>query len=204
MIYLAPNNSAIGKDGFGLLISLNSQRELLGREWAMDNGRFGKHGVNKQWTDEKWKAMLEKYQGDVGSCKFCVVPDVPYDAAGTLALFPKYAPIVKSYGYPLAFCTQDGMQIDDIPWADIDALFVGGSDAHKLGREAAILLVEAKRRGKWTHIGRVNSDRRIRQFWYVDSVDGTTLARNSSPRNVSNLSNAVSFCRAKKRTRKLI
>jgi len=198
MIYLAPNDSAIGRDGFGLLVSLNSQRQLRGREWAMDNGRFGKHGVNKKWTDEKWIAMLEKYSGDSMTCRFCVVPDVPYDARGTIALFSQYAPIVKAHGYPVAFCTQDGMRVDDIPWPQIDALFIGGTDAHKLGLEAVDLLVEAKRRGKWTHVGRVNSPKRIEQFWYVDSVDGTTLARESSPRNVSNLAVGVSFCRAKK------
>ena len=41
-------------------------------------------------------------------------------------------------------------------------------------RTALALARAAKRRGKWVHVGRVNSQRRLRHFWgWADSVDGT-------------------------------
>jgi len=204
MIYLAPNNAPDNQKHFGLLVSLNSQREIKpGAIWAMDNGRFSKGGVNLKWTQGKWEAMLKRYQSIPG-CKFCVVPDVPFNAAETLELFYEYAPIVKSYGYPLAICTQDTMIPDDIPWSQISAVFIGGSDDHKLGAEAVAIMLEAKRRGVWVHVGRVNSTKRLKQFWYADSVDGTTLAIEKSIKNISKLSEAVSYCQAKKRTQALL
>ncbi len=44
----------------------------------------------------------------------------------------------------------------DRTWHRLDALFVGGSTYFKLGPTAAGLVREAKRRGLWTHMGRVN------------------------------------------------
>jgi hypothetical protein len=182
MIYLAPNNAPDNQKHFGLLVSLNSQREIKpGAIWAMDNGRFSKGGVNLKWTQGKWEAMLKRYQSIPG-CKFCVVPDVPFNAAETLELFYEYAPIVKSYGYPLAICTQDTMIPDDIPWSQISAVFIGGSDDHKLGAEAVAIMLEAKRRGVWVHVGRVNT---YRLLWKAhdagaESCDGTGWLRDPS------------------------
>jgi hypothetical protein len=200
MIYFAPDNTITleHQSHFGVFISLGGQRELMNRVWAMDNGRFGSQGINQKWTEDAWLKMLERYTDSIATCKFCVVPDIPYDAAGTLDLFQRYAPVVRAHGYPVAICTQDGMSVEDIPWEGIDAIFVGGSDDHKLGAEAITLLMEGMRLGKWTHVGRVNSAERIRQFWYVDSVDGTTIARENSIPNVSNLKRAISFARGKK------
>lgn len=204
MIYLAPNNTPTNKDNFGLLVSLNSQREIKpGAVWAMDNGRFSKGGINPKWTQAKWEAMLKRYQFIPG-CKFCVVPDVPFNATETLELFKEYAQIVKAHGYPLAICTQDTMTPSDIPWSKIAAVFIGGSDTHKLGAEAVAIMLEAKLRGVWVHVGRVNSSSRVKQFWYADSVDGTTLAIEKSIKNIANLSEAVSYCQAKKRTQALL
>ena len=203
MIYLAPNNTPTPETHFGLLISLNSQREIKKPQWAIDNGRFSKRGVNKAWTVEKWEKMLVKYQNQTG-CVFCVVPDVPYNAAATLAMFPQYHAIVKSYGYPSAICTQDGMTPNDISWQDISAVFIGGSDKHKLGKEAVVIMMEAIQRGKWVHVGRVNSPSRIMQFWYADSVDGTTLAIEKSIKNIYRIMVAVDYCQAKKLQEKLL
>ena len=205
MIYLAPNNAPKSEQHFGLLISLNSQRAIEKPVWAMDNGRFGAKGVNSNWTDDKWFKMLKKYQPYNATCKFCVVPDVPYNAKETLAIFPKYASVVRSFGYPVAICTQDGMTPADIDWEAIGAIFIGGSDEHKMGQEAISILLEAKRRDKWTHVGRVNGAVKIMQkLWFVDSVDGTTLAIEKSTTNIYKFQKAVSFCQGKKKTGRLL
>lgn len=61
-----------------------------------------------------------------------------------------------------------------IHWDLIDALFIGGSTAWKLGPQVRILIQEARRLGKWVHMGRVNGDPRIKYAFYqqCDSVDG--------------------------------
>lgn len=193
---------------FGLFETLGSRHILDGVEvWGMDNGRFNPKGtaVNPRWTEDAWLAMLDYYRPeDRARCRFCVVPDVPYDAAGTLALFGRYVAVVRDHGYPPALATQDGMTLADIPWQDIDALFVGGSDAHKLGAEALALIKAAQARKKWVHVGRVNSARRIKHFWHVDSVDGRMLVFNSAVERQRLLAVAVSFCRAMKRQERLL
>lgn len=204
MIYLAPNNAPNNRQHFGLLVSLNSQRQIPdGAAWAIDNGRYAKGGINPKWTKGKWLAMLKRYQSIPG-CLFCVVPDVPYNAAETLDMFGEYLPMVQTHGYPAAICTQDCMTPDDIPWTQISAVFIGGSDEHKLGAEAVAIMLEAKRRGVWVHVGRVNSAARIAKFWYADSVDGTTLAVEKSLSNIAKLQTAVSAAQAKKRTQLLL
>ncbi|MCG5464151.1 hypothetical protein MED01_002316 [Micromonospora sp. MED01] len=49
----------------------------------------------------------------------------------------------------------------------------------KVSAMAAAITAEAKRRGKWVHMGRVNSDKRIRRAreMGVDSGDGTYIAK---------------------------
>lgn len=89
---------------------------------------------------------------------------------------PMFAKI-RALGFPVALVLQDGQQDVPIPWDEIDAVFVGGTDQFKLGRVAARLCQEAKARGKWVHVGRVNSLKRLRYSVSIgaDSVDGTYL-----------------------------
>ena len=56
-------------------------------------------------------------------------------------------------------------------------MFVGGSTEFKLGPVAAALCQEAKARGLWVHVGRVNSRKRLRYSASIgaDSADGTYL-----------------------------
>jgi hypothetical protein len=64
----------------------------------------------------------------------------------------------------------------DIPWDQVDWLFVGGSTAWKC--DGAFTLIRAARdHGKKIHIGRINSLARFRMFASVaDTCDGTILA----------------------------
>ncbi len=58
-----------------------------------------------------------------------------------------------------------------------DALFLGGDTEWKLSDHARAIAGEAKRRGLWVHMGRVNSLRRIEIAvdFGCDSVDGNFL-----------------------------
>jgi len=63
-----------------------------------------------------------------------------------------------------------------------------------------MMIAEAKDRGKFVHIGRVNSARRVKNFFIADSVDGTTLTigRSNREEKIKSLYTAVMYCRNKK------
>lgn len=87
---------------------------------------------------------------------------------------------LRRRGLPIAFVAQDGCEVGLVPpWWMFDALFIGGTTEWKLGHTAARLVAEARARGKWTHMGRVNTLRRLRYADAIgcDSVDGSSWAR---------------------------
>lgn len=141
--------------------------------WCADNGCFGKGYPG----DEKWLAWLTKHATDAATCAFAVAPDVVGDATATLERSLPFLPKIRALGYPAALVAQDGLEDLDVPWDAFDVLFIGGSTEWKLGAAARRIAVEAKARGKWVHMGRVNSERRYRYAHTIgcDSVDGTYL-----------------------------
>jgi len=151
-------------------------RELV---WAADNDCF--NGLDAP----RWLAMLETLERtrDRGRLVFCTVPDVVADARATAELFERWAPELERRELPLGLVLQDGLE--DLgawlerTWPRLAAVFVGGSDAFKLGEHARELVADAKRRGLWAHVGRVNSYRRMRYAHEIgaDSVDGTKWTR---------------------------
>lgn len=178
MIYLAnacrAARPAIARGELGMMATpAEGKSPAEAQVWAADNGCFGKGYPG----DDAYLAWLAKHAQHADRCLFATAPDVVGDAAATLERSaPFYAPI-RALGYPVALVAQDGLTPNAVPWAQIDALFIGGSTAWKLGPEARELIAEASARGLFVHIGRVNSQRRIRyaQFVGADSVDGTFL-----------------------------
>jgi len=148
-------------------------KRMAGVTWCADNGCFGEGYPG----DEKWLAWLEKNKHAAADCLFATAPDVVGDAAATLERSAPFLPMIRALGYPAALVAQDGLEDLEVPWDDFDVLFIGGSTEWKLGPAARALVAEAKRRGKWVHCGRVNSERRYRIMHEmgVDSVDGTFL-----------------------------
>lgn len=151
---------------------LQGNRRPPGVSWCADNGCF-----SDKWDQEKWWTWLQGNAHDAPTCTFAVAPDVVGDAWRTgIRALPWIEPI-KRLGYPVAWVAQDGQQNQPLPWLSIDALFIGGTTAWKVGPHARDLVAEAKRRGLWAHMGRVNSERRWRYAKAIgcDSVDGTYL-----------------------------
>ncbi len=141
-----------------------------GVPWAADNDAFNGFDV------ASWRKMMAAIDG-VQGCRFCTAPDVVGDAAATGDLFVEYAPEIRAAGLPVALVLQDG--ITSVPWRELDAVFVGGTTDFKLGPDAARIVREARTRGKWVHMGRVNTVRRIRYAATIgcDSFDGTQWSR---------------------------
>lgn len=179
MIYLSGASHSLihsfSVEGLGILVTPRHGRPpVLGIPWAIDNDCFNQ-GDAFQWADFiTWLGKLSLYQH---SCLFVPAPDVVGDADTTLRKFTVYGQLIRGAGWQVALVAQDGLSPEDIPWEDIDALFIGGSTDWKLSGAARDCVEEAKRQGKWVHMGRVNSEKRFKlaYSWGIDSVDGTFL-----------------------------
>jgi hypothetical protein len=143
--------------------------------WCADNGRFGK-GWPGRATYLKWLAAHE-YMAD--RCQFVLLPDVPFDMARSLDCSASYIADVAALGFPVALALQNGAENMNLPWADIDAVFIAGDTAWKLSPAAKDLSDQARQLGKWVHMGRVNTWRRLRYAAGIgcDSSDGTCFTR---------------------------
>lgn len=142
--------------------------------WAADNGCFAQGDSFDAGDWLEWLAGLRRYRE---RCLFAVAPDVILDAEATLLRSLPYLATIRQLGFPSAFVSQNGCTSALVPWDAIDCLFVGGDDAWKLSEASWRLCAEAKQRGKWTHVGRVNSFRRLKACAVsgLDSADGTYL-----------------------------
>lgn len=146
----------------------------MGAAWAADNGAYAAWANDTEFDHAAFVRMLNKYR-DIPGCLFIVAPDVVGDAESTLLLFNAWVSTIQSFGFPVAFVLQDGSQKIRIPWGAFQTLFLGGSTEFKLSAYTASVTKEAKRRGKWVHMGRVNSAGRVRYAKTItcDSFDGT-------------------------------
>lgn len=169
MFYLS---GAVRPDMPAMLTPRMGQRPRVGQMWAADTGRFNSP---HEYSDTKYLAWLARMPAV--SCLFATAPDVVGDAEATLAMSLPMLPKIRALGYRAALVAQDGLEALPVPWDDFDCLFVGGTTKWKLSEAAYQLVADARRYGKWTHMGRVNSWQRFRTAAAAgyDSADGTVL-----------------------------
>lgn len=187
MLYCANASSLRVRDAMtcgdlGQMCTPNERRRPLpGVVWAADNGCFSTRYVG----DGRWMAWLADLSADAGRCLFATAPDVVGDAQATLARSRPWLPGIRRLGYRAALVAQDGLEHLDCPWDEFDVLFVGGTTVWKLAAASRDLIAEAKRLGKWVHMGRVNSRRRWSYAEHIgcDSVDGTFGVAWETPAN---------------------
>lgn len=155
-----------------------------GLRWACDNAAFTNFRLGQYLDMICQKAPLADRPP-----LFITLPDKVADAQKTtgdlrkrqIGLFYQWQPVVSSYGMPVAMVGQDGLEDMHVPWNLMDAFFIGGSTEWKLSASVRDLVAEAKRRGKWVHMGRVNTKRRMKYAYQIgcDSVDGSSLSKFS-------------------------
>lgn len=180
MIYLSGTTNdviepALIDAGIGLMIQPGSG--YAGRvdrydAWAADNGCFSKGDLfnEPQWI--RWLAGLPT------GALFAVAPDVLCDATATWERSSPWFDQIRALGFPAAWVAQNGAENAMIDWAAFDAVFIGGDTDWKLSEAAYRICAEGRERGKWIHVGRVNTVSRLRTLATVDtvnSVDGTYL-----------------------------
>ena len=146
---------------------------------AVDNSAF------TEFNPRKYRSLLTRIEMDI---EWITVPDIVADAGGTLQLFESWYPVLEKF--PVAFVGQDGCEDLPVHWDAIACFFVGGSTEWKLSGAARDMIAEAQKHGKLTHMGRVNSDKRMRYAFGlgVDSVDGTGFSRFSKKHLLRGLS----------------
>lgn len=161
--------------GFGRLLTPHDHSRAgdtaaAGIPWAADNEAYA-----RGFDPASFRRMLRNLRG-VDGCLFVAAPDVVGQWRKTRERFDEWRPELD--GQPVAYVLQDGQPGADVPWAELGALFVGGSTDYKLGVEAERLVREAKRRGLWVHMGRVNTRRRFDYARAIgcDSVDGSKFS----------------------------
>jgi hypothetical protein len=160
---------------FGFMMTPYMGNKLEGQTWAADNGCF----THPDAPVESYFSWLEGRRTEFSSCLFATAHDVVGDAVATLARSIPLLPRIRELGLRAALVGQDGLENLEIPWERFDALFIGGTTEWKLSDAARNISLRAKELGKWLHMGRVNSNKRIQiaKFDFdCDSVDGTYVA----------------------------
>jgi hypothetical protein len=164
---------AMAAGQLGCIVTPHQGNVTFPDEWDViaDNGCF-----SGRWSHDHWFQWLLDLPRSV---RFVVAPDV-FDPTGpcheqTLERWGQYGGLIERHGFTPAFVCQVGATADNVP--DAEVLFLGGTTEWKLGPEAWRITKSAKAEGRWVHMGRVNSKRRLdtARAMGCDSVDGTYL-----------------------------
>ena len=142
-----------------------------GGVYAIDNGAFS------GFPEDKFRRLLLRQDSRKEDCLFVTCPDIVGAGQRSIELFKRRARWIPE-GWRVAMVAQDGMEDLEIPWDDMQALFIGGGDPWKDSRGAADIVRTAKTLRLWVHVGRVNTPRRFQHFADLgaDSCDGSGVA----------------------------
>lgn len=154
-------------DFWQLRTPLTRYARAEGIPYGLDNGCF------QRFERAAWERLLDDADND--RPVFVTLPDVVGDAQRTAELFEAFWS--RTQELPRALVLQDGIERVQIPWSDIVAVFIGGSDRFKTSPEAFAAAKAAKMLGKWVHVGRVNTAGRVNAWLGIaDSCDGSGVA----------------------------
>jgi hypothetical protein len=177
MILLASGNTLAKRHGaepwIGQLITPDSRQRIVVPRWAADNAAF------TAFDPLAYRRMVEAIALHPVPPIFVTVPDTVGNAADTRHRFAYWYAYLRPFALPLGYVLQDGERAEWVPWPLIAAVFVGGTTAFKVGATARALVREAHDRGRWVHMGRVNTVRRIHYAQQIgcDSIDGSGFSK---------------------------
>lgn len=189
-----------GHPNLGQLVTPHARVGIRpGLPWAVDNAAFS------NWNLQAFLKLLRRVAKAENPPLFVAAPDVVCDAHRTMDKFkdrclwgfgidgPRpmsgfghptrlvrgWGSRIRQLGLKVAYVAQNGTERNGLPPdQSYDALFIGGDDDYKLSQHVRWLVMDAKRNGKWVHMGRVNSLRRLQHAMDIgcDSVDGTGVS----------------------------
>ena len=173
------NLAALAAHGWGLLLTPDNPNPQGVDLIAIDNGAWSCHQREIEWSPDRWLRRSERHGA---TAQWGALPDIGCGGPESLARSLEWLPKVRELCARLLIVAQDGMTYDDLsPHVGPDVgIFVGGSTDWKekslpmwgrLSRDARC----------WLHVGRVNTQRRIRLCALVGahSFDGTSASRFS-------------------------
>jgi hypothetical protein len=164
-----------GHPHLGQLVTPQDGNKIIeGMPFAADNAAYS------NWDEQKFINLLDRLQGTAPL--WVASPDVVGNAKATDELFDKWrVEIVEKRKLPIALVLQNGQESIGLPASfRYNAVFIGGDNEFKLGKYVRNYCIpRAKEYGKWVHMGRVNSWRRLQYAYEIgcDSVDGTGFSR---------------------------
>jgi hypothetical protein len=170
------NVAALAAAGWRLFLTPEIQTHH-GLPYALDNGAWGAYRRGVPWDGAAFSHLLSELGA---GADFVVLPDVVGDGFGSLARSLAWLPAVRAVTPRMLLSVQDGVDVDDVAalLPDVFGLFVGGTTEWKLSTLPWWAAV-ARRHGKYLHVARVNTARRIRlcQMAGAHSFDGTSATR---------------------------
>ena len=157
----------------GQLLTPLTRNSDAGGAYGIDNGAFS------GFREPAWRRLLVRQLEAQGRCLFVTVPDIVGAARRSVELFNCFACDGDMAEWPLALAAQDGLEDVDIPWAQVQALFIGGSTEWKMSKAAADVVNAAKILRKHVHVGRINTPDRWKHFESLgaDTCDGSGVSR---------------------------
>lgn len=163
----------------GVLLSPSYYRRIPLDPWmpfVLDNGAFAAWRDGTDWDVVTWRQMLSAVRLTGLKPLWVAVPDAVADKRATLLKWETFAGEVREIGWPVAFCVQDGMRIQEVP-KDADVVFVGGTDGWKFPT-----LSMWTRSFPRVHCARVNAPEMFEacEREGCESIDGTGWFRDPS------------------------
>jgi len=146
--------------------------------YACWDGIFGcDNGAYSGFPEQAFSRLLKRIDNRKADCLFVTCPDIVGAGQRSLELFKRRRLWIPE-GWKVALVIQDGMEDLEIPWDELDAIFVGGGDPWKDSKAAADIVKTATILKKWKHVGRVNTPKRFEHFLQLgaDSCDGSGVA----------------------------
>ena len=174
------NLAALRDAGWRIMLTPDNPTPREGLKHCLDNGAWGAFQKGIPFDCGRFEKLV-----DTAGLKadFIVLPDIVAGGGNSLAFSVSWLPRLNSYR-SLLLPLQDGMDPKAVlailrAWPHV-GIFLGGTTEYKLatmhdwGVAAAAL-------GRWYHVGRVNSRRRIRMAAAcgATSFDGTSATRFS-------------------------
>lgn len=175
------NLAGLRHAGWRILVAPSKPIPPLGFKYACDNGAWSCHVQKSEFDHSRFKRLIERFGA---GADFVVVPDIVAGGKRSLEFSRSWMPYLRCLRL-LLLPLQDGMTSDEVgtflrgyPNA---GLFLGGSTEWKLREMFAWGLV-AHALGRYYHIGRVNSARRVQlaEEAGADSFDGSGPSRFSA------------------------
>ena len=182
--------AALRAAGWGLLVSATGVQSREGFDvWCLDNGAWTAHQAGAEWNADLFTKLCNKLGK---GAQFVVVPDIVGGGLDSLQLSLSWLPRLKHVAQRRLIAVQDGMAPDDVrPYLNERVgVFVGGTTDWKINTMRAWGNL-AKETNAYLHIGRVNTQRRIRlcKDCGADSFDGSGVSR--FPSGLRRLNNEV-------------